>query len=112
MDCRQRILSNHYYDIITDFPVEAIDSYGYDLCHVNVENFYNIVYLNQANVRNASDYIFKYNDVPKLYGLMQQTAVERSFDPNSLIVSGITQVQRAPLNLTGRGTVVCFIDTG
>ena len=49
----------------------------------------------------ADEYIFEYKSVPKLYGLMQGETGERSFDPNSLIVSGITQVQREPLSLTG-----------
>ena len=34
------------------------------------------------------------------------------FDPASLIASGITQVQRPPLSLTGQGVILCFIDTG
>ena len=34
------------------------------------------------------------------------------FDPGSLVASGIMQVQRPPLALTGRGVVLCFIDTG
>lgn len=34
------------------------------------------------------------------------------FDPNSLIASGITQIQREPLALTGRGVIICVIDTG
>lgn len=112
MDCRERILSNEYYDVITDYPVRSVEEYNYDLCYINVENLYNIVYISQANVRNTSDYIFDYKSVPKLYGLMQEETIGRSFDPNSLIVSGITQIQREPLNLTGRGVVLCIIDTG
>lgn len=34
------------------------------------------------------------------------------FDPADLIASGITQVQRPPLSLTGQGVILCFIDTG
>ena len=41
-----------------------------------------------------------------------QPPVETPFDPKSLIASGITQVQRPPLNLTGQGVILCFIDTG
>ena len=43
---------------------------------------------------------------------MQEGRVAEGFDPGSLIASGITQVQREPLNLTGRGVIVCVIDTG
>lgn len=112
MDCRDRILSNNYFDVITDFPVRILDENEDDLCYINIENLYNIVYLSETDIRNANDYIFDYRRVPKLYGLMQEEAVNRGFDPNSLIVSGITQVQRAPLSLTGRGVVICVIDTG
>ena len=112
MDCRDRILSNNYYDVIIDFPIDELQYDYFDLCSVNVDELYNIVYINQENIRNVSNYIFDYKSVPKLYGLMQEEFNGQDFDPNSLIVSGITQAQRAPLSLTGRGTVVCVIDTG
>lgn len=112
MDCRDRILSDDYFDLITDFPIQVLDGNGLDLCYINVENLYQIVYISRGDVLNASDYIYDYKSVPKLYGLMQDEASPRSFDPNNLIVSGITQVQREPLSLSGRGVVICFIDTG
>ncbi|MCI9337739.1 MAG: S8 family peptidase [Lachnospiraceae bacterium] len=112
MDCRDRILSNNYYDVIIDFPIDAMRYDYLDLCYANVDEFYNIVYINRENIRNVSNYIFDYKSVPKLYGLMQQGTAEQGFDPNSLIASGITQAQRPPLSLTGRGVVICVIDTG
>ncbi len=112
MDCRDRILSNQYYDVITNFPVGMLEDAGLDFCRINIEGLYDAVYVSQTSIRNTTDYIFDYKAVPKLYGLMQTEAVGRSFDPNSLIVSGITQVQRPPLSLSGRGTVICIIDTG
>jgi len=112
MDCRDKILSNMYFDVITDFPVSTLEDGAFDLCYINVDNFYYLVYISQNNIRNATDYIFEYKGVPKLYGLMQTEGGSVDFDPNNLIVSGITQVQREPLNLTGRGVVICMIDTG
>lgn len=112
MDCRDRILSNDYYDVITDYPIRSLETESYDLCYINIENLYDIVYFSRTNVRNANEYFFGYNNVPKLYGLMQDEAAVRSFDPNSLIVSGITQVQREPLSLSGQGVIICIIDTG
>jgi peptidoglycan/xylan/chitin deacetylase (PgdA/CDA1 family) len=56
--------------------------------------------------------------MPKLYGLMQLSPSGETppgvapFDPVDLIASGITQVQRPPLSLTGQGVILCFIDTG
>lgn len=110
MDCRDRILSNDYFDSITDFPVRFFD--GFDMCYSSVDNLYNIVYISRTDVRNSNTYFYDYKSLPKLYGLMQDEGSEDGFDPNSLIVSGITQLQRKPLNLTGRGVVICLIDTG
>ena len=42
MDCKDRILSNNYYDIITDFPIN-LQAYEYlDLCYANIDNLYKI----------------------------------------------------------------------
>ncbi len=112
MDCKDRILSNDYYDILTDFPVSFMEAANLDQCFVNIENLYNVVYLNRSELSNRNEYFYDYRSVPKLYGLMQQDTNPYRFDPNSMIVSGITQVQREPLQLTGRGVVVCLIDTG
>lgn len=112
MDCRDKILSEHYFDVITNFPLEILEDSIYDLCYINIDNLYYVVYVSENNIRNVSEYVFDYKAVPKLYGLMQEDVINQGYDPNSLIVSGITQVQREPLNLTGRGVVICIIDTG
>lgn len=110
-DCREKILSEEYFDIITDYPVRPEEEARLDLCTVSVEEFYRILYLNREEVADPDAYFFSHGNMPKLYGLMQETG-EFSFDPNPLIVSGITQIQREPLGLTGRGCVIVFIDTG
>ncbi|MBQ4536150.1 MAG: S8 family peptidase [Lachnospiraceae bacterium] len=112
MDCKTRILSDNYYDIITDYPLRTVDTDRYDLCSVGVDDFYHIVYVNRVGVPELIDDFFDYQNIPKLYGLMQTDRVAAGFEPNVLVASGITQVQRAPLSLTGEGVVVCIIDTG
>ncbi|MCR2047232.1 S8 family peptidase [Acetatifactor muris] len=112
MDCRDKILSERYFDVITNFPLEILEDGIYDLCYINIDNLYYVVYVSENNIRNVSEYVFDYKAVPKLYGLMQEDVINQGYDPNNLIVSGITQVQREPLNLTGRGVVICIIDTG
>ncbi len=107
MVCREKILSNDYYDVISDFPRSFRPDIP-DLCYANVDNFYDIIYISKLTISNDNDYFYDYRAMPKLYGLMQ----EGDFDFGSLIASGITQVQREPLGLTGRGVVVCIIDTG
>lgn len=106
MTCKERILSNDYYDIIADFRL-GYETSNLDLCYVNLENSYYIFYWNRSELPNPNEYFYNYRSVPKLYGLMQEY-----FSPDSLIESGITQVQREPLSLTGRNCVIVFIDTG
>lgn len=108
MDCKEMILSNNVYDYITDFPIGAVEGYRTPFCYADVEGLYNIVYLNRESIPNQDVSFFQYQSIPKLYGLMQAGG----FDPINLINSGITQVQRPPLSLTGQGVVICVIDTG
>lgn len=131
MDCRERILSNDYRDIITDYPIRLDPGEGLDICYVNVGNAYNLVYINRIGLPPLMETLYEYQNTPKLYGLMQITGGNADggnaagnlrqganqgsaevFDPGSLVASGIAQVQRPPLSLTGRGVAVCFIDTG
>ncbi len=120
MTCKERILSNDYMDIIIDYPVSNTSIQDLDLCYVNIDNLYNIIFANRTEGMGLQG-LYKYQNIPKLYGLMQLSNMPPTsnvinsgipFDPNSLITSGIVQVQRLPLNLTGSGVVFCLIDTG
>lgn len=111
-DCRERVLSQDTYDYITDFPLSGFSALGESLCYADVDNLYYILYLDPSVALSSPVGAFQYQSVPKLYGLMQIASGEEGFNPDALIVSGILQAQRAPLRLTGRGCVVCFIDTG
>lgn len=111
MDCKEMILSENVYDIITDFPLEGLEL-GEQPCYVDAGEGYTIVYVDRTGVPGPETDFSDYQTIPKLYGLMQIRENSMQFDPNNLIASGITQVQRPPLSLTGRGVVVCIIDTG
>ncbi len=107
MDCKEIALSENTFSYITDFPLPATSGMEESLfCYTSIEGLYNILYIPSEYVGSKSTLFAEYQSMPKLYGLMQ------TFDSSSFIVSGITQVQRPPLNLTGRGTVICIIDTG
>ena len=93
MECRDKILSNDYFDILTDFPVSFVETRNLDQCVVSIDNLYTIVYLRRSELSNEDAHLFDYKSVPKLYGLMQQETNPYAFDPNSMIVSGIAQVQ-------------------
>lgn len=126
MDCKERILSEDYLDVITDYPVWRTENNNEDFCYIPVDDQFHIVYFNRRELYTYSDSLYGYQNIPKLYGLMdlggQMQAAQSPgapasgantlFDPNTLNAAGILQAQRAPLSLTGRGTVLCFIDTG
>lgn len=126
MDCKERILSDNYVDFVVDFPVEIALTPGNDLCDIELGEGYAVVYesLPVANAYWGGPFHYRYT--PKLYGLMDLQSMggdtagkvvaaqlaQEPFDPSALIASGILGVQREPLSLTGRGCVICLIDTG
>lgn len=126
MDCKERILSDNYVEFVVDFPVEIALPPGNDLCYTSLGEGYAVVYesLTVANAYWGGPFHYRYT--PKLYGLMDLQSMgagtakevtaaqlaQEPFDPSALIASGILGVQREPLELTGRGCVICFIDTG
>ena len=108
MDCKEMILSEDTYDIITDFS--ASEFLGDDNnCYERIGEDFLILYLGNLGIRNPKIDFFPYHNMPKLYGLMQLSPSGETppgvapFDPADLIASGITQVQRPPLSLTGQG---------
>lgn len=116
MDCKERILSNEYADGVVDFPVERIMREGDDACYIKLDDRFYTVYQNRALTMDLPGSPLQYQYTPKVYGLMQTQEVGRGertiFNPGALTDSGIRQLQGAPLNLRGNGTVIGIIDTG
>ena len=54
------ILSNDYYDVITDFPIRMLEESNTDLCYANIENLYNVVYFSRLDVLSAESYFLEY----------------------------------------------------
>ncbi|MDR0963743.1 MAG: S8 family serine peptidase, partial [Clostridium sp.] len=116
MDCNERINSENYVDLITQDPIR-LGAEEVDLCYVNVDNNFSIAYVNRLNIAPIPENLYEYGHMPKLYGLIDTTPSGKSisntaFDASSLSASGIIQIQRPPLALTGNGVLLCFIDTG
>lgn len=130
MTCQEKILSNDYADVITDFiiPEGMIRAPGEEYCQITLEADLQISYINRKYIERPSIRVLRYNSIPKCYGLMDAKTImpmqvsgentdilrnaSRVFDPQPLIETGIIQTNGAPLNLTGRGVVIGFIDTG
>lgn len=119
-DCREKIISNDYIDFVLDFPLEEIfgDEGGrYDYCYQQVDSRIGILSINRNQLPDTSLLSNDYMSFPDILGLQQvgeETNEGRGevFNPSPLIQSGITQVQDARLNLTGRGVILAFADTG
>ena len=70
MDCKEMILSEDTYDIITDFS--ASEFLGDDNnCYERIGEDFLILYLGNLGIRNPKIDFFPYHNMPKLYGLMQ-----------------------------------------
>lgn len=112
MTDREKIVSNDYYDLISDFRLPgSLTGVLADAVYQPVSGEIGITYVNRTATPVMSVSNFTYPVIPKLYGLMQNQPGE-TFDPTQLIRSGITQVQEGALGLTGRGVVIGFLDTG
>lgn len=84
-------------------------------CYIPINERFLSIYYSRAMLPplKVSSYFYRY--IPRLYGLMDlfvPEALDRNFDPQPLIRSGISFVQKEPLNLTGRNVVLGFADTG
>ena len=114
MTDKEKILSPDYIEILSDFvQPEGVDRLVRDYVYLPIDSNLGITYINREEVRDLGLREFTYRTIPKAYGLMQ-TGLQflQSFDPAPLIESGILQMQREPLSLTGTGVVIGFLDTG
>lgn len=121
MDCKERILSNDYADIIADFRISDELSYEQptDYCFHELTRELGVYYVNRNDLPNASVAAQSYEFLPKCYGLltdkeMDIKASQTAQRYNSLALNsvGILTVQGQPLNLTGKKVTIGFIDTG
>ncbi len=116
--CRNRILSNDYFDIIKDFTVPPAEpeSSAADYCIETITRDYGIIHVAREGLP-LLDYVnYSYTLMPVLYttvldGAVMSGTAQQSYE-RSLEASGILTVQGPPLSLTGRGVLIGYIDTG
>ncbi|MFI3176160.1 MAG: S8 family peptidase [Eubacteriales bacterium] len=119
MTCEEMIQSDVYTEILID-PV-ALGDFSEELmeqtCYHEITPRIGVLYMEAARVPpiriTESDYAY----FPKVYGLMAEgSSIQDNntslFNPLSLLEAGILTVQSPPLNLTGTGVTIGFIDTG
>lgn len=112
MTCKEKILSNEYADLITDYVVadELSGTSPIDFCFHGIDDGYGVVNVNRNMVPPMSIGYYGYSAIPSLYGLMQIGG--DIFNPENLAQTGSIRVQNPPLSLQGSGVVVGFVDTG
>lgn len=112
MTCKERILSEDYADLITDYELmrQILEMSGIDACYQELDAGYGISYVKRDEIPPLSIGYYGYSTIPKLYGLMR--AQGQIFDPSCLAAMGNIQVQNPPLALQGSGVIVGFVDTG
>lgn len=116
MTCKERILSNDYADIITDFVIPERFNYQIpvDNCIHQVMGDLRILYIKKDAIPRISISDASYYFIPRCYGLTQLEGMGGSREYNSiaLMEAGILATQGQPLNLTGINVTIGFIDTG
>lgn len=114
MTAREKIASPDYIEILSDYiQPEGVEEPIADYVYQRIDTDLGITYINEKELSPLNISEFTYRSIPKVYGLMQDDpGTGTSFDPTPLMRSGILQVQGEPLNLTGRGVVIGFLDTG
>lgn len=115
MDCKERILSEDYRDLILEYSAAVNPNPAFDLCYTDIDSLFRLVYVNRLGLPPIMDTPDEYQSTPKVYGLLPITGGSgggTGQDPVSLTASGITQVQRPPLSLTGRDVIIVYIGSG
>jgi len=116
--CREKILSNDYADLIIDFELTDelinMDTANEDFCFRQLDRGLGLVFVPRQQMAPIGLLNYSYQRLPNLFGLQELVteSVGQVFDPTPLNSSGITDVQQAPLNLSGKGTIIAFLDTG
>ena len=108
-DCKKRILSNDYLDMLVDFNLSAEEIFGgnrdnLDYCEHRITNDLRILYVAASSMPPFVLGGYRYQYLPKCYGLLQ--------DISALEESGILPVLGPPLELTGRNVLIGIVDTG
>jgi hypothetical protein len=104
--CQEIIYSNEYADYVIQATViteEILRIYNYE-CITTINHNYKAIYTRRRGDIFYTFEKFGYRSFPKVYGLMDQSALESI---------GVIRVRRQPyLNLRGKEILIGFVDTG
>ena len=117
-NCREKILSNDYADWIIDFDLEEIEDQikenNIDYCYRRVDEGLGIITTARNQEKDVGLLNYPYRRIPAVFGLSPVNGLGSvmPYNQDPFISAGITQVQKLPLQLTGKGVVIAFIGTG
>ena len=104
-DVWKRVISEEYFDFIFEYNSEVQNVFDeYERFCVHTATEYVCIYVAPVEGTEFSIEEYSYTAIPKLYGLMDTTAVE---DTGALRLQNVTG-----FGLSGRGVIVGFVDTG
>lgn len=112
MDCQTIISSNDYADLLLDFSL-TINQYDTEnRCIIPIENDISLLY--QERLTGSVFPLSRYRSIylPNLYAPIPFAVADTTLPRNALEESGIANVNRPPLELSGLGTTIAVIDTG
>ena len=99
-DCREQVYSDEFFDFIVSYE-ETNEQTIAGACIQRIDEGYDIFYYPREGLPPLSVGSYSYSEIPKCYGLLDQTALE---------VSGILKMQNQPvLALKGRGVLIGFM---
>lgn len=116
--CKEKILSNEYADWIIDFELtqelQSLDQSGVDYCYDPIDEFLGLVYARRNQMAEIGLLNYSYQQIPAILALPKVTLQESNsaFDSTALMDTGILNLQKEPLNLSGENTVIALIGTG
>lgn len=105
-ECGEKILSEEYADFIGRYSVsrEEIEGQFGENCPQFINDRYLSLYAPLDSILEVNVENYSYSSIPKIYGLMDSTAVE---------AIGSVQLQnQTGFELTGKNVIIGFIDTG
>lgn len=102
---RERIISQDYADTLVEYttPIEQLSSFNNETVNY-INDKYAVIYSLLSGTPPAAFKEVAYAVIPKVYGLIDTSAIENM---------GVTKIQKVPvLSLYGRGVLLGFVDTG
>lgn len=105
-ECGEKILSEEYADFIGRYSVsrEEIEGQFGENCPQFINDRYLSLYAPLDSILEVNVENYSYSSIPKIYGLMDSTAVEA--------IGSVHLQNQTGFELTGKNVIIGFIDTG